>query len=457
MPRRAAWVLLCLLPPLGGVARAEEVPGAAQREMAVLAAVPAAVAKGARYVAGCQRDGGAFDGFGEAGATTRTERLHRFGKTALATLTLLHCGRPPDDPAVVEGLRFLRRRWREAMSGRGLESGATYSLSLFVMTLQLLGERAAAAGEAPARITLSNPLGLTSWARTAVRSVHRWLLRTRGSDGLYSYPLRSAGANQAAAWWTASDLSNTQYAMLGLWAGTLCGERVEGGTLEALAEALLAAQQQRGRYVRRVTDDDARRKDIDPATVVRDRARGFSYRSLSMGVFQPVTGAMTAGGLSSLLIAKALLQDHGEIDEGLGARLDRGIWDSIAWLTLHFDVARNPVGYGGANIPDAVRKQFEARGDVIDSAGWHAYYLYALERALVIGGKRFLGARDWYVEGAERLLSSQAADGSWRDGVREGAVGLGRGMYPDPLVDTCFSLLFLKRASLRPRSPLLAR
>ena len=439
-------LLLAPFVPARGEETGEDAAGRARREMEVLAAVPAAVARGVRYVAACQRAGGAFDGFGEEGPDARFGRLHRFGKTALATLTLLHGGRSGEDPVVAEGLRFLRRRWRETMSGHGLRAGATYSLSLFAMALHRLGEQGVATGSAPGRISATNPLGLEGWARDAVRSVHRWLLRTRNSDGLYAYPLGGVGP---------SDLSNTQYALLGLWAGTRCGEQVASGTLAALADALLAAQASKGRHARRWRDEDVRGPEGERTT--RDRARGFAYRSLASGIRYPVTGAMTAGGLSSLLIVKALLDEQGDLDGERAARLDRGIWDALAWLTVRYDVSRNPVGDGGEHLPEAVRKQFEAGGDVIDQAGWHAYYLYALERALVIGGKRYLGTSDWYVEGAELLLASQDPGGGWSRGARRDVGGQGAASYPDPLVDACFSLLFLQRATLRPRSPLLAR
>ena len=72
-------------------------------------------------------------------------------------------------------------------------------------------------------------------------------------------------------------------------------------------------------------------------------------------------------------------------------------------------------------------------------------------------GKRFLGANDWYVDGAELLLETQEKDGAWRRGLRTPNRGMGAGAYPDPLVETCFAILFLKRATLRPRSPLLGR
>jgi hypothetical protein len=46
-----------------------------------------------------------------------------------------------------------------------------------------------------------------------------------------------------------------------------------------------------------------------------------------------------------------------------------------------------------------------------------------------------LGKHDWYEEGAQHLLGAQSGDGSWSAGGESA------------LVNTCFALLFLKRAT----------
>ena len=87
---------------------------------------------------------------------------------------------------------------------------------------------------------------------------------------------------------------------------------------------------------------------------------------------------------------------------------------------------------------------------------WHYYYLYGLERACVIAGKRYLGDHEWYLEGARLLVDAQRDDGSWSSGQRtQFAPPDGASAAAPAIVDTCFALLFLQRASLRPRAPLL--
>jgi hypothetical protein len=66
-----------------------------------------------------------------------------------------------------------------------------------------------------------------------------------------------------------------------------------------------------------------------------------------------------------------------------------------------------------------------------DTHWCHFYYLYALERAGVLCRTEWIGRRAWYPEGANVLLAGQGKDGSWNDST----------------IDTCFAILFLKRAT----------
>jgi hypothetical protein len=92
---------------------------------------------------------------------------------------------------------------------------------------------------------------------------------------------------------------------------------------------------------------------------------------------------------------------------------DQSIRDGCAWLAKNFTVTGNP-GYGA----------------------WHYYYLYGLERAGVLSLVRLFGKNDWYEKGVNYLLGAQQGNGSWP----------GTGNCSD-LSNTCFALLFLKRAT----------
>jgi hypothetical protein len=62
---------------------------------------------------------------------------------------------------------------------------------------------------------------------------------------------------------------------------------------------------------------------------------------------------------------------------------------------------------------------------------WNYYFLYGVERAGMLYDTKLIGSHDWYTEGALWLLEAQGAEGSW----------------DDSLFDTCFAILFLKRAT----------
>ncbi len=69
------------------------------------------------------------------------------------------------------------------------------------------------------------------------------------------------------------------------------------------------------------------------------------------------------------------------------------------------------------------------------------YFLWGMERIAVLYDVRQLDKKDWYLWGAEILLCHQTPEGSWDKGGYHGE---------HPVLNTCFALLFLKRANLTP-------
>ena len=67
------------------------------------------------------------------------------------------------------------------------------------------------------------------------------------------------------------------------------------------------------------------------------------------------------------------------------------------------------------------------------------YFLWSVERVGMLYGRRSIGGKDWYPVGVDYLLPQQQGDGRWQAGGYPGAT---------PITDTCFALLFLKRANL---------
>ena len=80
--------------------------------------------------------------------------------------------------------------------------------------------------------------------------------------------------------------------------------------------------------------------------------------------------------------------------------------------------------------------------------GWHYYYLYGLERVGAMLGWKHIAKHDWYREGAEVLLGDQLEDGRWPP-PGDGATA----EHEDQILQTCFALLFLKRATVPPAQP----
>lgn len=84
-----------------------------------------------------------------------------------------------------------------------------------------------------------------------------------------------------------------------------------------------------------------------------------------------------------------------------------------------------------------------------EDPAFHAYYaLFSIERAAAVGRLEKFGDHDWYAQGSAFILRTQEADGGWPEEV----MLKGEGKDPEGarrVVSTCFSLLFLKRATAR--------
>jgi hypothetical protein len=116
-------------------------------------------------------------------------------------------------------------------------------------------------------------------------------------------------------------------------------------------------------------------------------------------------GSMTAGGMASLAIW--------DFFAGQAPRKDPNLAEARAWIAKEFDLAKNP-------------------GFTMNPKDDHRYYwLYALERAGTLFGTEVFGAHEWYPEGAKAILDEQKPNGSWNNYA----------------ADTCFAILFLRRAT----------
>jgi hypothetical protein len=126
-------------------------------------------------------------------------------------------------------------------------------------------------------------------------------------------------------------------------------------------------------------------------------------------------GSMTAGGIGSVVIYRAMLglPYRGRIDS---------VNNGLKWMGMNWDLERNP---GTKDLGASV---------------FHYYYLYGLERVGMLYGTDLIGAHDWYDEGGAYLLDHQQENGAWK------------GEKGNEVFDTCFAILFLRRAT-KPFTP----
>ena len=192
------------------------------------------------------------------------------------------------------------------------------------------------------------------------------------------------------------DNSNTQFAALALWVARRHGIPAD--------QALLNVE----KYYR----------DSQQA------AGGWSYEPLPLPgstktFIGPATATMTCAGLIGLAVGRGIATEKGKkVDLKKDKVLQAGLEAVGSVLT-----GRAPAGSQGAR-PMRV------------DGGKIYYFLWTMERMAVLYDVKVLGGVDWYRWGAEQVLSSQGADGSWRGEFQPGGS------------DTCFALLFLKRANV---------
>jgi hypothetical protein len=420
-------LLLLALAPL--VARAEEDPKARQKRLAEAAkakaeedrrfaeAVNGAIDRGAKWLEKQQGQDGSFGSF-EPGGRDKKD----LGLQALALLTLAKCGADEKDPAIQKGMRHLRLLYDGGPPAgwdlKGQGGLMTYSVASMILFYEALynppapvkaGERYAAPKKRSCRFPKE--------VEEIVRFLVSWLVEKQ-EDQVWRYPGGTEG-NQ--------DLSNTQYALLALQAAARCGIEAPANVYKRALQYLLEQQQKDGpetpRWIPNPAYDPGGEDRYGPfLQAAKDKARGWAYLPNT----DAVSGSMTTAGIAGLSICRDRLRAHDALDKDLDKRIERSLLDGCAWLGRHFKVDGNP-----------------------GTGGWHYYYLYGLERAGAMTGLVHFGQHDWYREGAQHLLGAQQKDGGWA----EVPVGGNNAKFQNRTTQTCFALLFLRRATVPPALP----
>jgi hypothetical protein len=403
------------------------------------------------------------------------------GMTALAGLTLLECGVPAGDPSVQGAAKYVRQ------SAVGEEH--TYSLALAILFLDRLGDdfdvtlieamavRLLAGQQADggwryksgSQLVAGQSARLVGGAReggsgerrapgaTERRKIDDVSKAARGEIEavVKGQPAQGAAppAGGAGLPMPASDNSNTQFAILGLWTARRYGVPID----DALAKV------------------EARFRDSQ----ILDGGWGYTAGELKDPNGNPIRVAagssptMTCAGLLGLAMYHA---DAGDRNAAGGDRAKRpgpakdvtkdpSIARALRALgtTLVAPPAFNvpgarpggagggrpgaqPAGAGqapGVNLPPRLvggpnrggAAPPPQRAYPVQNARLY-YFLWSVERVAVAYGLDKIGNKDWYKYGADILLLNQEADGSWQ------------GAYGSFGADTCFALLFLRKADL---------
>ncbi|HEX7898477.1 MAG TPA: hypothetical protein VF950_12000 [Planctomycetota bacterium] len=314
----------------------------------------------------------------------------------LILLTFLHSGVAPEDPKVQQLLA----------SVLAAPLDKTYSVAVRAMALEELDRVRYQSHLARCALYLiDNQLVNGQWgygdpspAADAMAVDASPTGRPRGGKPLKKVAVRTTRVGTGTG-----DFSNSQYAALGLRACHDAGVVLPKETLTRAAQAWVVAQ-----------TAGPPPAGGTPSLPSGRKPRGWCYDHpcSSPAVHHPY-GTMTAGGVGALAIYDHLL--------GRESKRNGPLLDGLAWLQVHYTVE---------TVPGPIE------WDGITKSTYVPYYLYALERAAILTGNEKLGAHVWYADGVQVLLQAQKADGSWW-----------MDDWGTDTWDTCFALLFLKRAT----------
>ena len=325
------------------------------------------------------------------------------GPTALALYALLKCKQPLKDPRIRKGFDFLWKNHKKPetayeTSALLLAVCATADTSKMTKTFKKKKSKPKLSGR------------YRGWANSLAKD----LADMRTARGWrYNRQGQTEDANMGGP----EDISSTQLALLALFAANRLGVKVKKNVWEDALSFTLDQQDDDGSEVE-YTDP------VDPTKKRTARARGFAYvKGLENPDEGQATGGMTACGLGNLEMCRFILSDGGRKRDQWNKRADAekvqtSIFDGIAWLEKNWSPFENPKKRS-MNI-------------------YHVYWLYALERAMDLLSLRLVGSHRWYNEMGQELLNRQKSDGHWKAGGTH---------EPGDTLDTCFALLFLKRAT----------
>jgi len=221
-----------------------------------------------------------------------------------------------------------------------------------------------------------------------------------------------------------NDNSNSQYAALGMRACHDSGIVIPKDVTALALKWIRTCQKNEGNVKAEPLDLDNK---IGGGTGPGQTVAGFRVVAAPQGWCyrdhddHKAYGSMTAGSIGSLCIW-LYINDN---DDGRARswRRDKDVHEGIQWMNKNWSVTYNPGPYEHANMEE-------------NTQHFYHYFMYAIERVGMLYGTERIGSHEWYPEGAKVLLESQKGDGAW-----------GGSQNSNDVWDTCFAILFLKRAT----------
>jgi len=313
-------------------------------------------------------------GDGSWGGIKVAKGLYRYpaGPTALALFALLAGGVAPDDPQIKRGFDYIHSYYRIP--------GSNYEVAFLMLALCAKAENA------------KGKLKLKGRDRGWIKALAA-KLAAEWKDGGWRY-----GSGVQSPGGFTRDLCHTQFAVLALYGARELGVKIPRKILGPTIDWVLKEQGTAG------------------------PARGWSYaRASSVANEKMTTGAMTTGGVVTLLLAGAMLESSEPREHAKRrSRIAKGIADGLMWIEANWSTERNP--------------------SQRETSSYHLLHMYGLERVGAITGKQKLAGRDWFGEGSRWLVAHQQKDGAWDRNDTHA---------PHQLINTSFALLFLSRATRR--------
>ncbi len=270
--RRAAILAVLVASSALGAVR----PAAAAPDAELQKKVNAAIERGAAWLLAQRGSEGMYESL-----VIKDHESYEIGVTCLCGLALLASGESKKDPGMLKMLETVRRA-DQKLAGTG--SRRTYDSSALLMFLtEMYRPEAKPSTERYAHAKVKDPCGLPKDVQTLVQELATWLVSVQMTEGWWRYPNFPPG-----------DLSNTQYALLGLRAARDCGASVPAECFSKALEQTLAQQEKDGPKVRRIIKGGGKAGESDYAVDSGDRSRGWKYQPDAGGV----CGSMTTAGIA---------------------------------------------------------------------------------------------------------------------------------------------------------------